>query len=79
MNGLHIADVAPTAMYAMGLTVPTAMDGQVRTSLFDPAYVVSHPVQCQDIDIALEGKSGQVLSEEHEAMIERRLKDLGYL
>jgi len=79
VEGLHIADVAPTAMYAMGLTVPTAMDGQVRTELFNPAHVASHPVQFGDIDITLEGKSGQVLSEDHEAVIEQRLKGLGYL
>jgi predicted AlkP superfamily phosphohydrolase/phosphomutase len=79
MEGLRIVDVAPTAMYAMGLSVPVAMEGQVRTELFNPAHVAAHPVEFGDIDITLEGKSGRVLSEEHEALIEQRLKDLGYL
>jgi predicted AlkP superfamily phosphohydrolase/phosphomutase len=79
VDGLHIVDMAPTAMYAMGLTVPAAMDGQVRTELFDPAHVTRHPVRYEDLEVATEGKTGQVLSEEHEAIIEERLKSLGYL
>ncbi len=78
-EGLNILDLAPTAMYALGLTVPAGMDGQVRTELFDPVYVASRPVQFGEVDLSREGKSGQVLSEEHEALVEQRLKDLGYL
>ena len=79
MNGLHIADMAPTVLYAMGLAVPRALDGQVRTELFDPAYVTRHTVRYKDLEVATEGKTGQVLSKEHEAVIEERLKSLGYL
>ncbi len=78
-EGLRILDVAPTAMYAAGLTVPSGMDGRPVTDLFEPTYVAAHPVEFGDIDLDLEGKTGQVLTEEHEAIVEKRLKDLGYL
>ncbi len=78
-EGLNIMDVAPTALYAMGLTVPAAMDGTVRTELFEPAYVEAHPVPYGEIDISADGRTGQVLSEEHEAVVEQRLRELGYL
>jgi len=79
VNGLHIADMAPTALYAMGLAIHSAMDGQVRTELFDPQYVAAHPVQYEDMDVAAAGKIGQVMSDEHERVLEERLRDLGYL
>jgi predicted AlkP superfamily phosphohydrolase/phosphomutase len=79
VNGLHIADMAPTVLYAMGLAVPKTLDGQVRTELFAPAYTSRHPVWYEDFEVATESKAGQVLSAEHEAVIEERLKGLGYL
>ncbi len=78
-EGLQIMDVAPTALYAMGLPVPKAMDGRVRLDLFDESYVGENPVEYGELDLALAGKFGQVLSDEHEAVVEQRLKDLGYL
>jgi predicted AlkP superfamily phosphohydrolase/phosphomutase len=79
VDGLHIADIAPTSMYTMGLTVPSTMEGQVRTELFDPDYIDNSPVHYGEVDLDVEGKSGQVLPRDNEALVERRLKDLGYL
>ncbi len=79
VTGVHIADIAPTSLYALGLAVPQAMDGRVRTEMFDPSYVAAHPVQYIEQDIHTEGKAGQMMSEEDEATVEARLRDLGYL
>ena len=76
---LHIADMAPTALYAMGLAVPRAMDGQVRTEVFDLAHVEAHPVQYVDQDITADRRAAYVMSKEDEALIQSRLKGLGYL
>ena len=76
---MHIADIAPTALYALGLTVPRAVDGRVHTGLFLSDFVAGHPVQFDDAVIATEGKTGQVMSEEHEEVVENRLRGLGYL
>jgi predicted AlkP superfamily phosphohydrolase/phosphomutase len=78
-NVLHIADLAPTSLYALGLPVPQAMDGQVLTDLFHPSYVEANPVQFVDLDLHTDGKMGQVMSEEDEGEVKARLKDLGYL
>jgi predicted AlkP superfamily phosphohydrolase/phosphomutase len=79
VSGLHIADIAPTALYVLGLAIPSAMDGQARTELFDPQYVAAHLVQYEDMDIAAAGRIGQVMSDEDEGLIEERLRSLGYL
>jgi predicted AlkP superfamily phosphohydrolase/phosphomutase len=79
LTNLNIMDVAPTTLFALGLSVPKGMDGKVHTELFAPAYVEENPVAFSDIDLDLEGKAGQVLSAAHEALVEKRLKDLGYL
>jgi predicted AlkP superfamily phosphohydrolase/phosphomutase len=79
VESLHIKDIAPTALYVLGQAIPAAMDGKVRTELFTDTFVDAHPVITEDINIYQDGKSGQVLSEEHEAIVEKRLKDMGYL
>ncbi len=76
---VHIADLAPTSLYALGLAVPRAMDGQVRTELFDPAYVEAHPLRYAEIELHPDGKAGPAMPEEDEAMVAARLRDLGYL
>ena len=79
VSGLHIADLAPTSLYALGLDVPQAMDGQVRTELFEPAYVTQAPARYVKMDLHSDGQAGQVMSEKEEALVESRLRDLGYL
>lgn len=75
----HIADLPTTALYALGVQVPNAMDGTVRTELFSPEYTQAHPVNYADIDMNLDGRSGRVMGAEEEEKVESRLKDLGYL
>jgi hypothetical protein len=79
VHGVHIADVAPTALYAMGLTIPRSMDGRVRIELFDPQHVAVHPVLYKDVPLAAAGKIGQVMADEDEVVVEERLRNLGYL
>ncbi len=79
LENLTIQDVAPTALHALGLAVPESMDGQVLTQIFQPEFVEANPVRYSDVDTSLSGREGQVLSDEHELIVEDRLKDLGYL
>lgn len=79
LSALHIADMAPTLLYTLGLAVPKAMDGQVRTEIFDQAYLDVHPIVYEDQDVTTGGKAGRVMSAEDEAVIQSRLKGLGYL
>jgi predicted AlkP superfamily phosphohydrolase/phosphomutase len=78
-RGVHIADLAPTGLYALGLPVPQAMDGKARMELFEPSHTAAHPVQYADLEIQTEGKTGQVMPEADEEIVEVRLRNLGYI
>ncbi len=79
LEGLTIMDIAPTTLYALGLQVPNSMDGRVITELFKSQFLEQNPVVKADIDLSQLGQSGQVMSNDQEAIVEQRLKDLGYL
>ena len=79
LEGLRLVDVAPTALYAAGLTVPRVMEGKVRTELFDPGYLAAHPVSVGEVELASAAHTAQGAPEQDEAMVEARLRDLGYL
>jgi predicted AlkP superfamily phosphohydrolase/phosphomutase len=79
LENLRIMDIAPTALYGLGLAVPRALDGRVLTEVFTSGFVEANPVCYGDIDVRANGKSGQVLSESHEELVEDRLRQLGYL
>jgi predicted AlkP superfamily phosphohydrolase/phosphomutase len=76
---LHIADLAPTIMYGMGLEVPRAMDGKAQTDIFEPAYVATHPMQYLDVDLFGDGRSTEDKTEAYEAVVTQRLRELGYI
>jgi len=74
----RIVDVAPTILYMMGLPVPSEMDGKVLLELFSDEYRTAHGVNyCESGggDAAVRTE----YSEAEEAVISRRLKELGYL
>ena len=39
-----IIDIAPTVLYALGLPVPSIMDGQVLQAGFTPEYLAAQPI-----------------------------------
>lgn len=78
LSGITIADIAPTALHAMGLAVPGEMDGQVIRDAFDKNFMADNPVRFSDTPMLRESKPG-TLSADDEAKITDRLKGLGYL
>lgn len=77
----RLIDVAPTALAGMGLTPPPEMDGVPLEALFekDALASLSGPVR-ERIDRSVkEEPAGEVYTPEEQALIEKRLKDLGYL
>ena len=77
LESATLDDVAPTILYALGLPVPSDMDGRVLSEAFDPGYLEAHPVERTS---ATAVKSApRELDEEEERKVEQRLKDLGYL
>jgi predicted AlkP superfamily phosphohydrolase/phosphomutase len=85
MTGLRLLDVPPTLLYALGLPVPSDLDGRVLEEIFEPEHLKACPVQVVDSledqsPFALTDSSPAAgLSEEEEESIAQRLKGLGYL
>jgi hypothetical protein len=44
LTGARLVDLAPTALYALGMPVARDLDGQVLTAAFDRAFLASHPL-----------------------------------
>ena len=76
-----LVDIAPTAIYALGLPVPDDMDGKVLTELFDEAHLRAHPIRSVKSETTSSpGPSdGQDYAEQDEDTIRERLRGLGYL
>ena len=84
LSGLSIEDIAPTVLYLMGLPIPSDMDGRVLTETLVPSVLESQPVN-QGEPMGFWPEEGDVLfcdevvSDEDEEEIRKRLQALGYL
>ena len=83
IEGAIIHDVAPTVLHAMGLSVPSDMDGQILGQAFDDGYMELFPPRLTPTSAApstVDGESvGTDYTEEGEKEILERLQGLGYL
>lgn len=79
LEGATLLDVAPTVLYAMGLPVPRYMDGTVLEAAFQPGVLTARPVTFSDDDGDISRTQTDIYSEEDEAEIMQRLRDLGYV
>jgi predicted AlkP superfamily phosphohydrolase/phosphomutase len=78
IQGARLIDMAPTILYLMGQPVPEDMDGRVLEELFEPAFIAANPVQVGG-SAGLKGGQGAQYSDEEAAIVEERLKALGYI
>ncbi len=69
-----LIDMAPTILHALGLPVPSDMDGRVLQEIFDSP----RSVQYEQVDNAVSYERVQYMESEAE-VIEQRLRDLGYV
>ena len=76
----HVYDIAPTALYLAGCTLPE-MDGKVLKEFLPEELTSSRPVSIEAMDLptAGEGAEASPYSPEEEAQIEESLRNLGYL
>lgn len=79
VEGARLLDMAPTILYAMGLPVPTDMDGQVLLDLFDPGYVAANRVRYEEGPAVESLETAPSYIDQEAREIESRLKELGYL
>ena len=76
VEGMSVLDVTPTLLHAMGLPVPSDVDGRVRQDVFQPGYV--RPVRyVEPKPLTTCGVPGLLPSEERE--MASRLRGLGYV
>jgi predicted AlkP superfamily phosphohydrolase/phosphomutase len=82
---IHLIDIAPTALALLGIEPPDTMDGVVLHELFEAGLPVDGTILPPDRpDQSAAGddsddRDGPVYTPEEEALIEQRLRDLGYI
>jgi predicted AlkP superfamily phosphohydrolase/phosphomutase len=82
LQRVRIVDLAPTILYLLGALVPTDMDGEVLTEVFDVDYLQQHPVSYDDRIGHRQDPSAdtsQPYSIDEEEAIRERLQGLGYI
>ena len=78
--GAGIIDVAPTVLYALGMAIPSDMDGKMLTGLFEDTYTEKTAASCTNerrVEDVASDKYGY--SEEEEESVREKLEALGYL
>jgi predicted AlkP superfamily phosphohydrolase/phosphomutase len=78
IHGARLIDMAPTILHLLGQPVPEDMDGRVLEELFEPAFFARSPVQVRAVEVSAGGQETQYTDEEA-AVVEERLKALGYI
>jgi predicted AlkP superfamily phosphohydrolase/phosphomutase len=80
VEGANIIDVAPTILYALGMPIPSDMDGKPLMDLFEDAHtqqtIASYTDERKVEDVATDEYG---YSEEEEESVRLKLEALGYL
>jgi predicted AlkP superfamily phosphohydrolase/phosphomutase len=80
LQGARIIDLAPTILHLMDLPIPDDMDGRVLTQIFEEGFMEKHPIMYSDAGLGSRHRQkGAAYTEEEARIVEKRLKDLGYL
>lgn len=80
INGVRLMDMAPTLLYLAGQKIPSDMDGKVLLELFEPEFVAKNPVEYDQVSSGNQSTgTGSTYSQEDAALVEERLKALGYI
>jgi predicted AlkP superfamily phosphohydrolase/phosphomutase len=75
----HIIDIAPTVLYALGLPVPSIIDGRVLEAAFTPERLAQQPIAKVAAAVSHSPEATNVYSEEDEEQVMERLRALGYV
>lgn len=80
IENINIVDIFPVILYYMGIDIPDYADGKVLSDLFSESFLKDNPIRYTSASESLDGKQkSQAFSEKDIEMIEKRLKDLGYM
>lgn len=78
LEGATITDLAPTILYAMGVPIPSDMDGRVLTEAFTPQFLSSVSAEYSE-ELSDRPTGEDQYSVENEEEIKERLRGLGYV
>jgi predicted AlkP superfamily phosphohydrolase/phosphomutase len=80
IQGASLSDLAPTILFCQGLGIPEEMEGRVLAELFSPEFLGAHtPQRVAAASQAQAEVPADNYTDEEREIIERRLRDLGYL
>ena len=79
IQGARLMDMAPTLLHLLGQQVPDDMDGRVLTEIFTDDFLRTNPVGEKSAASQAEPVASTPYSEEEAALVEERLKALGYI
>jgi predicted AlkP superfamily phosphohydrolase/phosphomutase len=80
ISGARLMDMAATLLYLAGQKIPSDMDARVLLDLFEPEFVAKHPVVYDQVQAGDQASgTGSTYSAEDAALVEERLKALGYI
>jgi predicted AlkP superfamily phosphohydrolase/phosphomutase len=75
---VSLLDLAPTILHYMGLPIPNYMDGRVVSEALTAEFDSANPIRMEEVDLTDGWKDGGV-TEEEEALVMEKLRDLGYV
>jgi predicted AlkP superfamily phosphohydrolase/phosphomutase len=78
LEGANIMDLAPTILYAMGVPIPSDMDGRLLAEAFTPEFLSKVEVQYTD-ELSDRPTGEDEYSTADEEEIRERLRGLGYV
>lgn len=78
IHGARLIDMAPTILHLLAQPVPDDMDGRVLEELFEPAFITRSPVKVR-VGEAFDDRQETDYTDEEAAVVEERLKALGYI
>ncbi|HLG29586.1 MAG TPA: hypothetical protein VI387_05190, partial [Candidatus Brocadiales bacterium] len=78
----NIVDIFPTILFTMGIPIPEDTDGKVLTGIFKEDFIQSNPIKIgrqQETVDHIQAQDERAYSDSEAALIEERLKGLGYI
>ena len=78
LDGANILDLAPTLLHAMGVAVPSELDGRVLSEAFEASSPVAQPVTYTEASVYKDSDSEPDLSDQEMAEVQDKLRGWGY-